>query len=108
MPNFLRSAASQPFLIAVVISAFALPGHAIADVETDLAQAAKSPYDIARFVDTHKTFDWAPLWKALGIDPNPVQLMPCEGGGRLFGGAAYGSRSVPGDRASAWRRRALG
>jgi len=82
MPNFLRSAASQPFLIAVVISAFALPGHAIADVETDLARAAKSPYDIARFVDTHKTFDWAPLWKALGIDPNPVQLMPCEGGGK--------------------------
>jgi hypothetical protein len=62
-----------------VILAVVPPWPALADADADLARAAKSPYDIARCVDTHKTFDWSPLWKALGIDQNMVQLMPCEG-----------------------------
>ncbi len=57
-----------------------LSSCAFAGVDEDLAQAAKSPYDIARFVDTHPTFDWAPLWKALGINENLVQLQSCGEG----------------------------
>ena len=51
---------------------------AAASVDEELVQAAKSPYDIARFVDTHVTFHWEPLWKALGIQNNgDVSMQPC-------------------------------
>src|SRR5271157_4992863 len=78
MPSLLRSAARPALVIAAVISAFFLPRPVFADDDAELAQAAKSPYDIARFVDTHKTFEWTPLWKALGITDNAARLMRSE------------------------------
>ena len=32
----------------------------------DIVRAAQSPFDLARFIDSHSEFDWVPLWKALG------------------------------------------
>jgi len=37
------------------------------DAPQALARAARSPYDIERFVATHNEYDWAPLWQALDI-----------------------------------------
>ena len=37
------------------------------DASQALARAARSPYDIVRFVATHSEYDWAPLWQALDI-----------------------------------------
>jgi hypothetical protein len=34
----------------------------------DLADAAKSPIALARYIDTHIGFAWEPLWAALGVD----------------------------------------
>ncbi len=45
---------------------FASIAFAQSDVDAELAKAAKSPYDLARFVDSHQEFDVAALWKALG------------------------------------------
>jgi hypothetical protein len=66
-------------LFRLAIVALLLPGAgAAAGLDDELAQAAKSPYDIARFVDTHITFHWEPLWKALGIQKNDdVFMQPC-------------------------------
>jgi hypothetical protein len=47
----------------------------------DLARAAKNPYDLARFIDSHFGFDWEVLWKALGTEGPFIQ--PC---GKLSGG----------------------
>lgn len=64
------------FRLAVVV--LLLPVAGAAGVDDELAQAAKSPYDIARFVDTHVTFRWEPLWKALGLQKNSdVFMQPC-------------------------------
>ena len=41
--------------------------------DAELARAAKNPYDLARFVDSHTGFDWNVLWKALGIEPLMMQ-----------------------------------
>jgi hypothetical protein len=60
----------------VAIPVLLFPLVAIAGVGEDLASAAKSPYEIARFVDTHITFRWEPLWKSLGIQ-NDVFMQPC-------------------------------
>ena len=70
------------FRLAIVV--LLLPVAWAAGVDDELAQAAKSPYDIARFVDTHVTFRWEPLWKALGLqNDGDVFIQPCgESGGR--------------------------
>jgi hypothetical protein len=47
----------------------------------ELARAAKNPYDLARFIDSHLGFDWGVLWKALGTEGAVIQ--PC---GRLSDG----------------------
>ena len=49
-----------------VISPF-LPRLRADDAPQALARAARSPYDIVRFVSTHNEYDWAPLWQALDI-----------------------------------------
>jgi hypothetical protein len=71
-------------LFRLVIAGLALPLAASAGVDEELAQAAKSPYDIARFVDTHLTYRWEPLWKALGLEnEGDVFIRPCgESSGR--------------------------
>ncbi len=67
----------MPFRLAIV--AFLLPVvGAAAGVDNELALAAKSPYDIARFVDTHIAFRWEALWQALGIQKkDDVFMQPC-------------------------------
>jgi hypothetical protein len=64
-------------LFRLAIAGLSLPVAARAGVDEDLAQAAKSPYEIARFIDTHVTFGWEPLWKALGIRKADVFMQPC-------------------------------
>jgi hypothetical protein len=58
------------------------PFVAHADVAEDLAKAARSPEELVRFVETHGTFEWAPLWKTLGIKSDDVFLPNCEETGR--------------------------
>jgi hypothetical protein len=41
----------------------------------ELVRAAKDPYDLARFIDSHLGFDWDVLWKALGTEGEFIQ--PC-------------------------------
>jgi hypothetical protein len=64
-------------MLGLAIVGLWLPVVAVAGVDEDLAKAAKSPYEIARFVDTHVIFDWEPLWKALGIPKDQVLIQPC-------------------------------
>jgi len=48
----------------------------------DIVRAAKSPYDLARYIDSHTGFAWEPLWKALRID-SVIYIQPCGAmGGR--------------------------
>jgi len=63
-----------------------LPAAVLGQVDEELARAAKSPYEIARFVDTHSSFQWEPLWKALGIHGDDVFMQPCEqeGGSKCY------------------------
>src|ERR1035437_2931241 len=65
-------------LVRLAIVGLCLPVAATAGVDEDLAQAANSPYEIARFVDTHMTFRWEPLWKVLGIPKNAVFMEQCD------------------------------
>ena len=46
------------------------------DTASELARAARSPYDIERFVETHTDFDWEPLWKALKIT-DQIEMAGC-------------------------------
>jgi hypothetical protein len=62
----------------LTVAALLLPLAAFGGVDEELAAAAKSPYDIARFVDSHVTFDWAPLWKALAMNVDKLFMRPCR------------------------------
>lgn len=48
-----------------IIAAFALSG--LAQAEDDLTIAAKSPYRLEAYFETHPAFDTGPLWTALGV-----------------------------------------
>lgn len=61
----------------ILLAAVAASGWIRADVASDLAQAAESPYEIERFVETHAVFDWHPLWKALKLTDD-TGLPACE------------------------------
>ena len=65
-------------LATVIVLSLGLcsPTWASAGTEDELASAARSPYDIERFVEKTPVFDWAPLWKALNIRDGIV-LSPC-------------------------------
>jgi hypothetical protein len=70
-------------LSSVLVLGFAVSTQVVAGIDEDLAAAAKTPYDIGHFVDTHADFEWAPLWKALGIKElsdkgDGVFLPPCD------------------------------
>jgi hypothetical protein len=43
--------------------------------ETGIVLAARSPYELARYIDSHRNFEWAPLEKALELGGG---LMSCE------------------------------
>jgi hypothetical protein len=49
----------------IVLSSVAFAQNA---PEPDIVRAAKSPYDLARYINSHDEIDWVPLWKALGVD----------------------------------------
>lgn len=57
---------------AVVFSAFALAQKA---QDPEIVQAAKSPYELSRYVDTHPKIDWNALWNALGV--KDTKLLGC-------------------------------
>lgn len=44
--------------------------------DSEIAWAAKSPYDLARFIESHARFALEPLWKALGIKESSF-VQPC-------------------------------
>jgi hypothetical protein len=48
----------------------------------DVASSAASPYDLAKFVETHSNFDWKPLWLKLGITDEKISLPRCDAGRR--------------------------
>lgn len=43
--------------------------NTLADSADDLQQAAKSPHELAKFFNSHPTFDVTPLWQTLGNAP---------------------------------------
>lgn len=61
----------------ILLAAVAASGWIRADVARDLAQAAESPYEIERFVETHAVFDCHPLWKAVKLTDH-TGLPACE------------------------------
>ncbi len=67
--------------MAAMLRVFAAISLAVAAVaqnspQAEIARAAKSPYDLARYLETHTDFEWAPLWLALGA-ANPASIEPC-------------------------------
>ena len=67
--------------------AFALLATAVR-AQPDLAHAARNPYD-SRFIDSHRDFDWMPMWNSLGVEPRFIQ--PC---GRLSDGRSLCSTEL--------------
>jgi len=59
------------FLIATAVAA---RGQAAAS----LASAAQSPYELARYINSHTGFAWEPLWKALGVSDPANSIFVCE------------------------------
>lgn len=41
-------------------------------------QAAKSPYDFARYIESHPGADVTPVWKSMGVADGPGQVARCE------------------------------
>jgi len=72
--------------IAVLLLAQAAPAQ-----NDELLRAAKNPYDLARFIDSHLGFDWSVLWNALGTKGTMMQ--PC---GKLSDGRRGCSTEVIG------------
>jgi hypothetical protein len=68
-------------LVLAVLAAISLssPVSSRAD-DDDLAKAARSPFQLERFLRTHTGFDWKVLWKALDIsDKNETPFLgTCE------------------------------
>jgi len=68
-------------LIAPALLGISLSAQTPSVRDEELSRAAKNPYDLARFIDSHLGFDWDVLWKALVIQPLLIQ--PC---GKLSNG----------------------
>ncbi|HEX4232161.1 MAG TPA: hypothetical protein VHZ07_26070 [Bryobacteraceae bacterium] len=68
------------FAVAIILASVGLAQDA---PDSDLVRAAKSPYALARYIDSHMGFAWEPLWKTLGIEER-IFIQPC---GELSGGA---------------------
>jgi hypothetical protein len=52
-------------------------GQSVKQAHEELANAARNPYELARYIDSHAGFEWAPLWKALRVT-NPPIMPKCE------------------------------
>ena len=76
-------------LAALTLLVISLPAQIPSVQDEELARAAKNPYDLARFIDSHLGFDWNVLWKALGIQPLFIQ--PC---GKLSNGRKHCSTEL--------------
>jgi hypothetical protein len=63
------------WLACIAATAFAVLGQAQA--EDELTLAAKSPYELERFFETHSTFETASLWKTLGVHEDEIPLPEC-------------------------------
>lgn len=63
------------WLACIVATAFAI--FAQTRAEDDLTLAAKSPYELERFFETHAEFETAPLWKTLGVHEDEMPLPRC-------------------------------
>lgn len=48
--------------------------------DAEIVSAAKSPFDLARYINSHDDIAWEPLWKSLGVDVNLGLACPinCE------------------------------
>lgn len=82
----MKPALSILFLLATSLSA------------QDITVAAKSPYDLATFVQTHQDFDWEPLWNFSAVSERGPFLPRCN---QNFSGVAPCSSEIiaitPGD-----------
>jgi hypothetical protein len=58
-------------LLAISLSAQGIPSGQ----DQELSRAAKNPYDLARYIDSHLGFDWGVMWRVLGAEP--VFIQPC-------------------------------
>lgn len=45
--------------------------------QDDIAQAVRSPFDLQRYIDSHRLIDWKPLWTAMGINGDEVWIPSC-------------------------------
>jgi hypothetical protein len=62
-------------LTATIILSFVALAQDAPDPE--IVRAAKSPYDLARYIDSHpKIDDWKPLWTAMGNAGEPPKQLP--------------------------------
>jgi hypothetical protein len=71
----MRTRIFRNILFAAVLalcSPILLPSQNVIDIAKELANAAQSPYDVERFVETHGVFSWDPLWDALKIADGPL------------------------------------
>jgi hypothetical protein len=60
-------------LLCIFLISTLIYGDMAARAASGLAETARSPEDVQRFVETHSTFDWGPLWSALKL---PAQTTP--------------------------------
>jgi hypothetical protein len=44
----------------------------------EIGALAASPYELAKFVETHANFDWKPLWRALNMKDEELFLPVCD------------------------------
>lgn len=53
------------FLVAIVLSSVTFAQNAS---NREIGRAAKSPYDLAKYINSHDEIDWKSLWQSLGIE----------------------------------------
>lgn len=63
---------------AGVFAALCSMGFAQSGPVPEILQAARSPYELARYVDTHVGFEWKPLWERFKLQ---APLLPCSQAG---------------------------
>jgi hypothetical protein len=53
---------------------------ALAYAQDELTTAAKSPYDLAQYVENHRDITWGSLWPTLGVKSDDVLFGGCDHG----------------------------
>jgi len=64
-------------MVAIVLSSVTFAQNA---PDGEISRAAKSPYDLAKYINSHDEIEWKPLWQALGIEaPSGIECsMNCK------------------------------